>query len=155
MARIVEFEPDVFGPEKILVVHDPGTGMLGYLVIDNTARGIGKGGVRMAPDLAFNDVLRLSRIMTWKNAAADLPLGCARGDRANAGGVISAYTELVSGTAQIAFESATEKIGRNTREVLEKALKKNISPLEAALEMAQERVVVAMRAKGKWRDVQP
>jgi glutamate dehydrogenase (NAD(P)+) len=72
---------------------------------------------------------------------------------ANAGGVISAYTEMVSGTAQIAFESTREKIGRNTREVLEKALKKNISPLEAAMEMAQERVVVAMKAKGKWREL--
>jgi glutamate dehydrogenase (NAD(P)+) len=79
MARIIEFEPDAFGPEKIIVVHDPGTRMLGYLVIDNTARGMGKGGVRMASELAFNDVLRLARIMTWKNAAADLPLGGAKG----------------------------------------------------------------------------
>jgi len=79
LACIAEFEPDVFGPEKIIVVHDPGTSMLGYLVIDNTARGMGKGGVRMASNLAFDDVLRLARIMTWKNVAADLPLGGAKG----------------------------------------------------------------------------
>jgi len=77
--KTLEFEPDAFGPEKILVVYDPRTRMLGYLVIDNTARGMGKGGVRMASDLKFQDVIRLARTMTWKNAAADLPLGGAKG----------------------------------------------------------------------------
>ncbi len=376
MACVVEFKPDLFGPEKIMVVHDPATGMIGYLVIDNTARGVGKGGVRMAENLPFHDVIRLARTMTWKNAAADLPLGGAKGgivadpnspnreviirayaralrniipkeyvfgldmgltesdaalvvdelgdpkastgkpaflggipyDKlmitgygvveaikvacesagidpcgtrfaiqgfgavgkgvakfahemgatvaavsdisgavydpdgldvaelmavaretgrvidyekrgvsrlplgeelllpvdvlvpaakgdvidescaanikakivaeganfatsieaqkilrskgvlfvpdfiANAGGVISAYTELVNGTAQIAFESAREKIGRNTREMLDRATKSNLSPLEAAMDMARERVVVAMKAKGKWKE---
>lgn len=79
MHKTLEFEPDAFGPEKILVVYDPKTRMLGYLVIDNTARGMGKGGVRMAPDLSIKDVMRLARIMTWKNAAADLPFGGAKG----------------------------------------------------------------------------
>ncbi|MGD0237810.1 MAG: Glu/Leu/Phe/Val dehydrogenase [Syntrophorhabdales bacterium] len=79
MTNVVEFEPDTFGPEKIVVVHDPRTRMLGYLVIDNTARGMGKGGVRMASDLTFNQVMRLARTMTWKNAAANLPLGGAKG----------------------------------------------------------------------------
>jgi len=79
MRKTLEFEPDTFGPEKILVVYDPKTRMLGYLVIDNTARGMGKGGVRMAPDLSIQDVMRLARIMTWKNAAADLPFGGAKG----------------------------------------------------------------------------
>jgi len=77
--KTLEFEPDTFGPEKILVVYDTKTRMLGYLVIDNTACGMGKGGVRMASDLTFNDVIRLARTMTWKNAAADLPLGGAKG----------------------------------------------------------------------------
>lgn len=79
MRKTLEFEPDTFGPEKVLVVYDPKTRMLGYLVIDNTARGMGKGGVRMAPDLDIQDVMRLARTMTWKNAAADLPFGGAKG----------------------------------------------------------------------------
>ncbi|MHB8764378.1 MAG: Glu/Leu/Phe/Val family dehydrogenase [Deferrisomatales bacterium] len=74
-----EFEVDAFGPEKVLVVSDARTGMRGYLVLDNSARGMAKGGVRMQPDLALSDVLRLARTMTWKNAAADLPLGGAKG----------------------------------------------------------------------------
>ncbi|MBN2125665.1 MAG: Glu/Leu/Phe/Val dehydrogenase [Deltaproteobacteria bacterium] len=73
------FRPDEFGPEKVIVVYDPRTTMQGYLVIDNTARGFGKGGVRMARDLDIRETMRLARTMTWKNAVADLPLGGAKG----------------------------------------------------------------------------
>lgn len=79
MQTKLEFRPDAFGPEKVLVVYEPKTTMLGYLVIDNTARGMGKGGVRMAPDLDLRDVMRLARTMTWKNAASNLPFGGAKG----------------------------------------------------------------------------
>jgi len=75
----IDFKPDDFGPEKVIIVYDPRTKMQGYLVIDNTARGLGKGGVRMAPDLDLKETMRLARNMTWKNAAADLPLGGAKG----------------------------------------------------------------------------
>ena len=75
----VDFKPDDFGPEKVIIVYDPRTKMQGYLVIDNTARGPGKGGVRMQPNLKLEDIIRLGRIMTWKNAAADIPLGGAKG----------------------------------------------------------------------------
>jgi glutamate dehydrogenase (NAD(P)+) len=37
-------EVDEWGPEKILQVYDPDTGMKGVLVIDNTSTGPGKGG---------------------------------------------------------------------------------------------------------------
>jgi glutamate dehydrogenase (NAD(P)+) len=53
--------------------------MQGYLVIDNTARGVGKGGIRMAPRLDLRETMRLARNMTWKNAVADLPFGGAKG----------------------------------------------------------------------------
>ena len=75
----IDFKPDDFGPEKVIIVYDPRTKMQGYLVIDNTARGSGKGGVRMQPNLKLEDIIRLGRIMTWKNAAADIPLGGAKG----------------------------------------------------------------------------
>ena len=75
----IDFKPDEFGPEKVICVYDPRTGMQGFLVIDNTACGIGKGGVRMAPDLHIKEVMRLARNMTWKNAVAGLPFGGAKG----------------------------------------------------------------------------
>jgi glutamate dehydrogenase (NAD(P)+) len=69
---------DDWGPEKIICVSDPRTGMKGVLVIDNTARGLGKGGVRMSPTLTVPEVARLARVMTWKWALADIFLGGAK-----------------------------------------------------------------------------
>lgn len=69
---------DEWGPEKILIVHDTRTGMKGMVVIDNTARGMGKGGCRMAPDVTLWDCFRLARTMTWKYAMADFALGGAK-----------------------------------------------------------------------------
>jgi glutamate dehydrogenase (NAD(P)+) len=69
---------DEFGPEWIVDVYDPATGMRGILVIDNTARGPGKGGIRIHPDVNQHEVARLARAMTWKTALADLPFGGAK-----------------------------------------------------------------------------
>lgn len=70
---------DDFGPEKIIAVSDAKTGMRGYLVVDNSARGLPKGGTRMAPDLTLDTVMGLARAMTWKYAAIDVNLGGAKG----------------------------------------------------------------------------
>jgi glutamate dehydrogenase (NAD(P)+) len=69
---------DDIGPEKILEVYDPKTGMHGFVVIDNTARGPGKGGIRMTPTVSIDEVSRLARAMTLKCAIADLPFGGAK-----------------------------------------------------------------------------
>jgi glutamate dehydrogenase (NAD(P)+) len=69
---------DAWGPEKIVTVADPRSGMRGVLVIDNTARGMGKGGTRMSPILTITEVARLARVMTWKWAAVDLGFGGAK-----------------------------------------------------------------------------
>lgn len=69
---------DEWGPEKIVCVSDRRSGMRGVLVIDNTARGIGKGGTRMSPTLTVTEVMRLARTMTWKWAAVDLFHGGAK-----------------------------------------------------------------------------
>jgi glutamate dehydrogenase/leucine dehydrogenase len=69
---------DEWGPEKIVVVSDRKTGMRGVLVLDNTARGTGKGGTRMSPSLTVQEVARLARTMTWKWAAVDLFHGGAK-----------------------------------------------------------------------------
>ena len=41
---MVEF--DGYGPQKIVQVYNPKVGLKGFVVIDNTARGPGKGGCR-------------------------------------------------------------------------------------------------------------
>lgn len=69
---------DEFGPEKIINVYDPKSGLRGVIVIDNTRRGLGKGGIRMTGSVSQNEVMRLARTMTWKNAMADLPFGGAK-----------------------------------------------------------------------------
>lgn len=69
---------DDWGPEKIVVVSHRRTGMKGVLVIDNTARGIGKGGTRMSPHVTVEEVARLARVMTWKWAGVDLFYGGAK-----------------------------------------------------------------------------
>src|SRR3989344_4137669 len=69
---------DEIGPEKVLEVHDTKSGMHGYLVIDSTVRGVGKGGIRMTPTVTIDEVASLARTMTWKNALADIPFGGAK-----------------------------------------------------------------------------
>lgn len=69
---------DSLGPEKIIDVYDPETGMRGFTVIDSTIRGPGKGGIRMTPSVNIDEVARLARAMTLKCAVAELPFGGAK-----------------------------------------------------------------------------
>ncbi len=68
-------EYDEFGPEKIIEVYDHRTGMHGYTVIDSTALGPAKGGIRMTPSVSIDEVAKLARTMTWKCSLAGLPFG--------------------------------------------------------------------------------
>lgn len=72
------YAKDQYGPEYVVEVYDARTGMEGVLVIDNTARGPGKGGIRLVPDITAKEVMGLARAMTWKNALADIPFGGAK-----------------------------------------------------------------------------
>lgn len=74
----VEDFADEWGPEKIIQVYEPKTGMKGILVIDNTTLGPGKGGIRMTPTVTIQEVFRLARTMTWKCALAKIPFGGAK-----------------------------------------------------------------------------
>ncbi len=71
-------EFDEFGPEKILTVYNAKAVMRGFVVIDSTAFGPGKGGIRMTPTVTVGEVSRLARAMTWKCSLADLPFGGAK-----------------------------------------------------------------------------
>jgi leucine dehydrogenase len=67
------------GHERVLFCSNPDTGLQAIIAVHSTVLGPGLGGVRMWPyksmDEALLDVLRLSRGMTYKAAAAGLNLG--------------------------------------------------------------------------------
>mgnify|MGYP001611078321 CR=1 FL=1 len=73
-----DFIGDDIGPEYIIQTWNPQFKVWGYLVIDNTARGVGKGGIRMTPGVTAEEVARLARAMTIKNALAGIPFGGAK-----------------------------------------------------------------------------
>ncbi|MEO8295791.1 MAG: Glu/Leu/Phe/Val dehydrogenase dimerization domain-containing protein [Gemmatimonadota bacterium] len=65
--------------EQVMTAEDPALGYRGIIAIHSTRLGPAVGGTRVwhynTFDHALQDVLRLSRGMTFKNAAAGLPLG--------------------------------------------------------------------------------
>jgi leucine dehydrogenase len=71
--------PAFEGHEGVHAFHDEKTGLKAIIAVHSTARGPAAGGTRMWPyataDAALDDVLKLSRAMSYKNAVADLELG--------------------------------------------------------------------------------
>ncbi len=67
------------GHEQVVFCHNPEAGLKAIIAIHSTVLGPALGGVRMwnypSEEAALNDVLRLSRSMTYKNAVAGLDLG--------------------------------------------------------------------------------
>ena len=70
------------GHERVLLCSNPDAGLQAIIAIHSTVLGPGLGGLRMWPfasvEEALTDVLRLSRGMTYKAAAAGLNLGGAK-----------------------------------------------------------------------------
>jgi leucine dehydrogenase len=66
----------------LLLCHDRPTGLAAAIAVDDTTLGPGLGGVRWASypsfDVAVEEASRLSRVMTLKNAVADIPYGGAK-----------------------------------------------------------------------------
>ena len=71
--------PRVAGYEEVWVAKDPAASYHAILAVHNTQRGPALGGTRLMryqdDDAALTDVLRLARGMTYKCAAANIPLG--------------------------------------------------------------------------------
>ena len=71
------------GHEQIVVCSDPAVGLKAIIAIHDTTLGPACGGLRIWPyeseQEAVMDALRLSRAMTYKSAAAELPLGGGKG----------------------------------------------------------------------------
>jgi len=66
---------DRLGPSRVMLARDPAAGLEAIVVVDNTACGPAIGGVRIAGDVTVEEVARLARAMTLKNAAAGLAHG--------------------------------------------------------------------------------
>src|SRR5918996_2585557 len=67
------------GHERVAFHHDPATGLRAIIALHSTKLGNALGGTRRwfyeTEDDALHDVLRLSQGMTYKCAAAGLPMG--------------------------------------------------------------------------------
>jgi glutamate dehydrogenase/leucine dehydrogenase len=129
-------EYDGFGPEKIFEVYNPRLGMHGFVVIDNTALGPGKGGIRMTPTDTVEETARLARAMTWKCALAELPFGGAK--------------------AGIATDS--KKLSKKEKENIVKAFAEAIKPICPSLYvaapdmyMAEEEMAIFAKANGSMK----
>jgi len=66
---------DEIGPELVIHLYDPTTGMKGVVVVDTTALGPTAGGIRMLPDITTKEIARLARVMTYKFAILNVPAG--------------------------------------------------------------------------------
>lgn len=69
---------DQLGPKYVVKVFNKEFGVWAFLVIDNTTLGPGKGGIRMTGSVGEEEVARLARAMTYKNALAQIPFGGAK-----------------------------------------------------------------------------
>jgi leucine dehydrogenase len=79
-----------FGHEKVTAFQDSTTGVTGVIAIHSTSLGPAMGGLRLFPYPGFTealvDVLRLSRAMSFKSAAAGLDLGGGKAVLIDSGG---------------------------------------------------------------------
>ena len=66
------------GPEKIVFLNNPTFNMKAVLVIDNSIYGTPAGGVRLAPDITVDEMIRLARAMTLKFCTYKVPAGGAK-----------------------------------------------------------------------------
>ena len=68
---------------------------------------------------------------------------------ANAGGVICAAMEYHGSTEAAVFDAISERVGKNTRHVLEASLSQGTPPREAATQLSVERIRKAMQTR-RW-----
>ena len=69
---------DEYGPEQVILINNPAIGLKGILSIDNSVYGIPAGGIRLAPDITVDEMVRLSRAMSLKFCAYRLKIGGAK-----------------------------------------------------------------------------
>ena len=124
------------GPEKILEVYDPKNKMHGFTVIDNTKRGPGKGGIRLTPTVSIEEVSRLARAMTFKNALAELPFGGAK-------------SGIIADPSKLTKEQKFEIIKSFSRAI--KPICPKLYVAGPDMNTAEEEMKVFAEANGSWR----
>lgn len=96
--------------EQVLKVTDEESGLKGIIAIHNTTLGPALGGIRIYPyatfDEALEDVLRLSKGMTYKSAVSETGLGGGKG-------VILADPAKKTPEMLLAFGAAVQSLGGN------------------------------------------
>ncbi|MEM4331490.1 MAG: Glu/Leu/Phe/Val dehydrogenase dimerization domain-containing protein, partial [Candidatus Anstonellales archaeon] len=75
---IFMYKKDDIGPEYVIEIYDKEKDIEAIIIIDNTKRGVGKGGIRAIEDVSAHEIALLARAMTFKTALADLPFGGAK-----------------------------------------------------------------------------
>ena len=99
---------DEIGPEKAIFINNPSIDLKGILVIDNSVYGIPAGGVRLAPDLTVDEMIRLARAMSLKFCTYRLKVGGAKA------GIWGNPTDLVQKNLLLTgFAKAIEKYVKN------------------------------------------
>lgn len=103
----IEGHPAYDNHQLLIEFTDKGTGLHGFIAIHNTNMGPAVGGTRMFPyissALAVEDVLRLSRAMTYKCALAGVPYGGGKAviignpDQLKNDAFLNAYASVVDG----------------------------------------------------------
>ena len=78
MDNYIDNFADELGPEKVIHIYEPKSQLRAIVVVDNLSLGPAVGGLRMAKDVSTQEVFRLARAMTLKNALAQLPHGGAK-----------------------------------------------------------------------------
>ena len=82
-SRVIGIHLETIDHEELLVRRGPRSGLYSAVAVHSTARGPSLGGCRMwryeDTRAGLRDALRLSRAMTFKSAAAGLPLGGGKG----------------------------------------------------------------------------
>ena len=75
MGESLSIPYDDMGPMKVLHLHSAKAGLRAMVVVDNIALGPAIGGVRVSLQVTLDDIMRLARTMTLKNALAGLSHG--------------------------------------------------------------------------------
>ena len=133
--------PAFEGHEGVHAFFDEKSGLKAIIAVHSTARGPACGGTRMwdyaSADAALEDVLRLSRAMSYKNAVADLELG---GGKA----VIIGDSRTAKSPALFeAFGRAVERVGGRYWA----AEDVGVSPADLAFARRQTRYVVGLEGQ--------
>jgi len=115
---------DEIGPEKIVYLHDPDTGLKGVIVVDTMSLAGAGGGTRMLPDITTEEMFGLARAMTYKFAMMDLPVGGSKAGiwadpgmpREQKDAVLKAFGRLVKPVIESGVTVASD-MGTDTEDV--------------------------------------